>query len=207
MATDSTNVIVLSAQALFILSLISCAFCAKLPASPAEQQGLKNTNGVNSDGNPSGTVPISSAGVRNSVPIVASTDDFEVVAHTGAEGLGRQKRYIGWGRRPSLRYSKATSVFDHDSLFNRLHNNFDKRGFGPEAPISSFRELRMKQKVPNIQLLLPHMQMRNARAPSSDTDADDVPPGLMINDLERPSGKLTPEDLDALAYLLEGDIQ
>lgn len=66
----------------------------------------------------------------------------------------------------------------------------------------------MKQKVPNIQLLLPHMPMRNTRIPNSpDTDADDGT-GMMMNDLDRTTGgKLTQEDLEALAYLLEGDIQ
>lgn len=64
----------------------------------------------------------------------------------------------------------------------------------------------MKQKTPNIQLLLPHLQMRNTRVPA-EADGEDVPPGFVINDMERPGGKLTQEDLDALAYLLEGDIQ
>lgn len=46
--------------------------------------------------------------------------------------------------------------------------------------------------------------MRNTRIP--DTDADDGA-GMMMNDLERPAGgKLTQEDLEALAYLLEGDM-
>jgi len=41
----------------------------------------------------------------------------------------RAKRspYIGWGRRPGLRYSKATSVFDSDNLFNKMYNRYEKR--------------------------------------------------------------------------------
>ncbi|ODN04816.1 hypothetical protein Ocin01_01878 [Orchesella cincta] len=199
----SSRVIALIAQAFLLFSMICCTYCAKLPAAEQQQQGLTGTkNEVISD--TSSVTNAAALGIRNSMPIVASTDDLQIVAHTGSEGLGRQKRYIGWGRRPSLRYSKATSTFDHDSLFNRMHNNFDKRAGGPEAPISSFRELRMKQKVPNIQLLLPHLPMRNLRSP--DGDADEAA-GLMVNDLDRNlGGKLTQEDLDALAYLLEGDM-
>lgn len=78
-------------------------------------------------------------------------------------------------------------------------------GAGPEAPISSFRELRMKQKVPNIQVLLPHMPMRNTRIPEADAEDGTV----AMSDAEgRPAGgRLTQEDLEALAYLLEGDMQ
>lgn len=45
-----------------------------------------------------------------------------------ASPAARAKRYIGWGRRPGLRYSKATSIFDNDpSTFNRIYNRYDKR--------------------------------------------------------------------------------
>jgi hypothetical protein len=53
---------------------------------------------------------------------------------TGPEGnkledsTTRAKRYAyGWGRRPGLRYSKATSVFDNDNLFNKIYNRYEKR--------------------------------------------------------------------------------
>lgn len=124
-AVNSSAVIALSAQALLLLSLICCVLSAKLtPPSAVEQnqpQTVAKTNGVLTDAS-SGT-----AAARSNFPIITSTDDLEVVAHTGPEGLGRQKRYIGWGRRPSLRYNKAVSMIDHDNLFNRMHNNFDKR--------------------------------------------------------------------------------
>ncbi|CAL8137065.1 unnamed protein product [Orchesella dallaii] len=205
MAVISSRVIALIAQAFLLFSLICCTYCAKLPAAEQQQQhqgltGIKNEVLTDSS---SVTNSAPALGLRNSLPIVASTDDLQIVAHTGSEGLGRQKRYIGWGRRPSLRYSKATSVFDHDSMFNRLHNNFEKRAGGPEAPISSFRELRMKQKIPNIQLLLPNLQMRNVRTPVGDGDEA---AGLMMNEERNVGAKLTQEDLDALAYLLEGDM-
>lgn len=132
MAGVSTlGIITLSAQVALLLSLICCASSAKLPAESQNQAETKGNTNVISEGHSvtSGATGASSlAGpVARSLPIVASTDDFEVVAHTGGEGLGRQKRYIGWGRSPRLRYNKATSSFDHDSLFNRIHNNFDKR--------------------------------------------------------------------------------
>lgn len=124
-AVNSSAVIALSAQALLLLSLICCVLSAKLtPPSVAEQnqQGAAKTNGALTESS-SGVSPAA----RSNFPIITSTDDLEVVAHTGPEGLGRQKRYIGWGRRPSLRYNKAVSTIDHDNLFNRMHNNFDKR--------------------------------------------------------------------------------
>lgn len=42
-------------------------------------------------------------------------------------GISRMKRYIGWGRRPGMRYSKATSAFDWDNQFNKIYNKYEKR--------------------------------------------------------------------------------
>lgn len=131
---NTSTVVALTAQALLFLALICCVLGAKLPSTTvAEQNQLQQTgktNGVLTEGHATsmGTGAASAPALaRSSVPIVSSTDDLEIVAHTGLEGLGRQKRYIGWGRSPRLRYNKAVSTFDHDSLFNRMHNNFDKR--------------------------------------------------------------------------------
>lgn len=127
MAGISRTVVALSAQICVFFALICCVICAKLPVAAISEQSQAKPSGIVAEGHGissgTATLPV----LRSSLPMISSNDDLEVVAHTGSDSLGRQKRYIGWGRRPSLRYNKAVSVMDHDSLFNRLHNAFDKR--------------------------------------------------------------------------------
>lgn len=70
--------------------------------------------------------------------------------------------------------------------------NFSRQDV-PDAPVSHFRELKMKQKVPNVQILLPHLFNRNNRFTEDATQGGSSPDVV----------ELTEEDVEALLYLLE----
>jgi len=178
------SVTVVHLHFLFLASFIGFALCAFLPQQTT--QNVKN-EGVDPNNNfieESETLAVSPV-ILPAAALIPPSSGFPPAK------LARPKRYVGWGRKPGLRYGKATSAFDFDTAFNKIYNKYQKRGnaAGPDAPISSFRELRMKQKVPNAQLLLPHLFNRNNR--DADAAAD-----VGIMDLNQ-------EDIEALMYLLD----
>jgi len=173
------SVTVTHLHVLFLASFIAFALCASLPQTTQNVKKGVDPNHFIEESEPLAVSPVILP------PASIPSSGFP------PSKLARPKRYVGWGRKPGLRYGKATSAFDFDTAFNKIYNKYQKRGnaAGPDAPISSFRELRMKQKVPNAQLLLPHLFNRNNR--DADAAAD-----VGIMDLNQ-------EDIEALMYLLD----
>lgn len=89
----------------FLLVCISLAMGATLPNNKQdhEKRGDK------------GVVPAESSTVGQHEGVVVVPNNKPVVSapHFPPAGLSRAKRYIGWGRRPGMRYSKVSVIYSY----------------------------------------------------------------------------------------------
>lgn len=97
-----------SLQLVLLASLLALGASATIPELGQLLEKEPGTENIAADSstNPEGVVPLASR------------------FYPGL-GLSRTKRYIGWGRKPGLRYSKAN--WDFDTSFNKLFNKYEKR--------------------------------------------------------------------------------
>ncbi len=94
---------VISLQLALIATIISLAMCATVPLEQTQHQ----KEGQEVVAAESFTHPMGVVGTGINTPMVRFPPS----------GLSRAKRYIGWGRRPGMRYSKAN--WDFDNNFNK----------------------------------------------------------------------------------------